>query len=145
MGEQPFDVGGDGDQSRQWAAVRLAPDRGGDLQAIHLGKVEVQQGHVVGIAAQGFQGLLPVHGDVDLVAALVQQQLQQVLGDGAVFRQQHAAPRSPDGIEDRFLLSRLVRRRCPLNLGFQRARLQAARHGSGHRRFALKLLPCPEK
>ena len=89
--EQPFGVGGYGDQSGDAAPLRLAFDRCGDLQPIHLGQVEIQQRHVVVVVAQRLQCLQPVGGDVDLVAAMVQEQLQEIVRDRAVLGNEHPA------------------------------------------------------
>ena len=90
--EQAFYVGRDRHQSRQPEAISVFPEVRSDLRAVHAGQVEVQQGDVVLVLAQGFQGLDSVSDGIDLMAALVQKQFQQILGNRAVFRDQHLTP-----------------------------------------------------
>jgi hypothetical protein len=74
MGKQSWQVGGNCDQPRH-ASMQLASNRGCDPQAVHLGKVKIQERDVVVIATQGPKRLLAVGGDVDVMTALREQQL----------------------------------------------------------------------
>ncbi len=91
--QETFGIGGDGNQPRQpvCARRRLGFERGGDLQAVHVGQMIVQQGDVVWLLAQRRERLQAVRGDIDLMAALIEQQLQEIVRDGAVLRHEHAA------------------------------------------------------
>ena len=73
-------------------AVKALPlDGNGDLRAIDPGHMEIQQGDVVLLVAQGFQGLPPVNDGIDLMATLAQKKLQQIRGNRAVFRDEDFA------------------------------------------------------
>ena len=71
--------------------MQLPSNRRGDLQAVHLGKMKIQQRHVVLIVQQSLEGLLAIGGDVDMMTALREQQLQDLMGGRAVFRDQDPA------------------------------------------------------
>ena len=56
--------------------------------------MKIQQSDVVVIVAQRLEGLLAIGGDVDMVAALREQQLQDFMRCGTVFRDQDSTPGS---------------------------------------------------
>ena len=92
VGEQPLDVRRNRDQPGDLAAVGTFPECSRNLQPVHLGQVEIEKRHIVVARAQRLQRLQPVGRDIDLMAALVEQELQQLVGDGAVLGHQHLAP-----------------------------------------------------
>ena len=55
--------------------------------------MKIQKSHVVVIVAQCLEGLLAVGGDIDVMAPLREQQLQDLVGGGTVFGDQDPTPR----------------------------------------------------
>jgi hypothetical protein len=58
--------------------------------------MEIQQRDIVAIEAQGLEGLLAIGGNVDVMSALREQQLQNLMGRRTVFRDQN--PSSGNGV-----------------------------------------------
>jgi hypothetical protein len=54
--------------------------------------MKIQQSDIAVIVAERLEGLFAVGGDVDVMPALGQQQLQNLVGGRAVFRDQDPAP-----------------------------------------------------
>jgi hypothetical protein len=92
VGQQAFKIGGNRDQSWQIAGRHLIPDRGGDAQAVHLGEMEIQKSDVVTLASQRLQGCLAIGRNVDVMTVLIEQQLKNLMGGRAVFRDQDLPP-----------------------------------------------------
>ena len=69
------------------------PKRGGHLEPIHLRQMKVHQDDIELFGLQRLERVLAIGGDVNIVAALLEQQLQQILGDLVIFSHQHLLTR----------------------------------------------------
>jgi hypothetical protein len=90
MGQQSRKISGNRDQPRH-TSMQLAPYLGRDRQTVHLGKMKVEERHVILILEQGLESLLAICGDVDVMTTLREEQLQDFMSRRAVFRDQDLA------------------------------------------------------
>ncbi len=91
MREQALHIGGDCDEAGLRAAILVGAIFLRNLQAIQLRQPKIDERHIIGMFSQSAQRLLAIVGDIDLVSALSEDQLQKILRNGAVFSDQHAS------------------------------------------------------
>ena len=75
-------VGGHGDDAR--LTLEVLADPPGGLEAVHLGHLHVHEDDVVGVAADGLEGLEAVEGVVGAVAEALEDQEDELLVGGVV-------------------------------------------------------------
>ena len=91
VAQETLHVRGHGDKARDLPVFGVGTRIESDFEAVHLGKMEVHQDDVIVILLQGLEGSLAVIDDIDDVASLRQQELEEILGDRIVFGNQNAA------------------------------------------------------
>jgi hypothetical protein len=85
---EAFDIAGDADEARPFCLHAGGLDRRNDAQSVHLRQVKIYEHDGVMVVAQSLERLLAVLHDIDPVAALGEQELEQVLRDEVVFGHQ---------------------------------------------------------
>lgn len=89
VGQKTLDVCGDGDEPGMRRLARLVEEPRDHFQAVHLRKMEIEQRNVIAARQQGLERGRSVAGDGDAVAALLQDQLKEVLGNRTVLCNQN--------------------------------------------------------